>query len=97
MRTKIVMGNDEFILYIRKQQHPNYETSTQNLGRKIWLWIKEHDLLAKKNPEKDIPCFWESLEGAKNIDKEILPKTATQFEFDRNILPQLYDYLDTLT
>lgn len=36
------MGNDEFILYIRKQP-PCCQISTKDLGRNICEWIIEHD------------------------------------------------------
>lgn len=36
---RIQMGNDEFILYIRKNSHT---TKTNDvLGREIWNWIKK--------------------------------------------------------
>lgn len=88
------MGNDEFILYIRKQ-YPNCESHTDELGRLIWIWIEGHDSRASQI-KKDLKCFWQTDVDAKNIDEKRLPKTATQFEFDRKILPDLYDYLDTL-
>ncbi len=31
-----------------------------------------------------------------NMDALNLPEHATQFEFDRNLLPKLYDHLDIL-
>jgi hypothetical protein len=88
------MGNDEFILYIRKQ-YPNCQINTKDLGRFIWEWILENDLSARQVIE-DMPCFWETKDGAKNICEKKLPKTATQFEFKRILLPVLYDYLDYL-
>lgn len=94
MNPKITMGNDEFILYIRKQ-HPNCQISTKDLGRYIWEWIIEHDHNAKQ-VEEDLPCLWATNNGAKNIDEMKLPKTATQFEFNRNLLPELYCHLDEL-
>lgn len=85
------MGNDEFILYIRK----NYNCSLRNpqLGKLIWIWIKEHDSNAQQTKEDDT-CKWgDTFDNANGTG---LPKTATQFEFDRNLLPQLYNYLDEL-
>ena len=91
MNPKITMGNDEFILYIRK----NYNCSITNsqLGKLIWIWIREHDA----NPQqimKDQSCKWG--DGFDTCEGTGLPKTATQFEFDRSLLPKLYDYLDEL-
>lgn len=94
MRDTIIMGNDEFILYIRKQ-NKSCSTSTKELGKKIWIWIESQDPTAKQVFE-DMPCLWESSTNAKNIDPSILPKTATQFEFKRSLLPELYSYLDSL-
>lgn len=85
------MGNDEFILYIRKNYNCN--VSNPQLGKLIWIWIREHDENALQI-QKDRPCEW----GDKfdTLDGMGLPKTATQFEFDRSLLPELYDYLDRL-
>jgi hypothetical protein len=88
------MGNDEFILYIRKQ-HISCQISTKYLGRLIWEWIIENDSNAEQVQE-DMPCLWETKDSAQNINKNKLPKTATQFKFDRALLPKLYDYLDKL-
>lgn len=85
----IKMGNDEFILYIRK----NYNCALTNdqLGKKIWLWLVEQKTFAKQIKVGQ-DCLW-----GKNIDNKEglgLPKTATQFEFDRNLITKLYDKLD---
>lgn len=94
MSTTIKMGNDEFILYIRKW-HSGCTISTKDLGKIIWLWIQEHDSAAKK-VEEDKPCHWQTTPGSQNIELTELPKTATQFEFNRGILPSLYTYLDQI-
>ncbi|NPD86430.1 hypothetical protein HNS38_16780 [Lentimicrobium sp. L6] len=85
----IKMGNDEFILYIRKTS--DCKTHTNVLGSQISKWFKSQAIEPK---DRDVKCFWE-IHGA-SIDEEILPKTAAQFEFDRAILPELYSYLDKL-
>jgi hypothetical protein len=91
MNLQITMGNDEFILYIRK----NYNCSITNpqLGKLIWIWIREQDANAQQIM-KDQPCKWgdefDTSEGTG------LPKTATQFAFDRALLPELYNYLSIL-
>lgn len=84
----IKMGNDEFILYIRKHKH-GYKLSNDQLGKKIWEWIREKDLNATLI-EPDQSCLW-TKDGVND-----LPKTAALFKFERAILPALYDYLDTL-
>jgi transcriptional regulator with XRE-family HTH domain len=94
MSTTISMGNDEFILYVRKN-HPNCAKSNDDLGKKIWDWIERHDAMAKQlNDGKSVPCSWG--ETGAHIGETKLPKTATQFRFERKLLPELYDHLDVL-
>ena len=94
MSTRIQMGNDEFILYIRKN-HPSCATSNDRLGRLIWKWIYGSDPTAEQvGGGESVPCFWGAT--AANIDETKLPKTATQFQFERRLLPELYDHLDAL-
>ena len=94
MSTAVQMGNDEFILYIRKN-HTNCATSNDRLGRLIWEWIERRDATAKQlNDGKSMPCSW--TDTGAHIGETKLPKTATQFEFERNLLPELYDHLDAL-
>jgi hypothetical protein len=88
----IKMGNDEFILYIRKS-NKTCKTDNKVLGRKIWEWISVNDSNATEIQE-DMPCLWGN--NTPNTNPEILPKTATQFEFKRSLLPNLYSYLETL-
>ena len=88
MGKPIKMGNDEFILYVRKHHESKYDT--KKLGELICKWLKEHAGLEEKN----IECLWG--EQAKNVAPDKLPKKASQFVFDRDYLPALYDYLDTL-
>lgn len=95
IKDSITMGNDEFILYVRKKNHL-CEISTKELGKLIWLWIKEHDKSAIQ-AEQDMECYWETKSGAKNISEKKLPKTATQFTFRRSLISKLYAYLDDLS
>jgi hypothetical protein len=88
----IIMGNDEFILYIRKQ-HPGCTISNDALGRAIWRWLRDADIQARKVAE-DVDCYWGKT-GAFIADTR-LPKTATQFSFDSSVLPRLYAFLDQL-
>lgn len=90
MASKITMGNDEFILYIRKW-HPNCLISTKELGKKIWRWLRKRG--AEKSPIKPVHSYWDK---SGKVNKDMLPEHATQFEFDRKLLPELYDYLDEL-
>jgi transcriptional regulator with XRE-family HTH domain len=94
MSTRIKMGNDEFILYIQKN-HTNCTASNDRLGKLIWEWIERRDTTAKQlNDGKSMPCSWTGTDAP--IGETKLPKTATQFEFERNLLPELYDHLDAL-
>lgn len=94
MSTSIQMGNDEFILYIRKN-HPSCAKSNDDLGKRIWKWIKESDATAAQvcNGESK-PCIWGDT-GA-HLGETKLPYTARQFQFERSLLPSLYDHLDAL-
>lgn len=91
MASTIKMGNDEFILYIRKKTESNTHTN-ENLGRMIWIWL--HDRGAKKSPEQPQPSYWGVSE---NVCEYKLPEHATQFIFERVLLPELYNYLDVLS
>ena len=94
MSTRIKMGNDEFILYIRKN-YQDCTTSNVQLAKSIWGWIEKNAAPAEQlYGGKSVPCYWGV--SAANIDDTKLPKTATQFEFEREKLPKLYDYLDSL-
>jgi transcriptional regulator with XRE-family HTH domain len=94
MSTRIQMGNDEFILYIRKN-HTSCTTSNDRIGRLTWEWIERRDATAKQlNDGKSMPCSW--TDTGAHIGETKLPKTATQFEFERNLLPELYDHLAAL-
>lgn len=84
------MGNDEFILYIRKTSN-NCTIPNDQLGKMIWIWLRER---SAEKTEEDKQCLWGS--SAANTDELHLPKTAAQFEFSRELLPDLYNYLDEL-
>jgi len=88
----IIMGNDEFILYSRKQ-YPDCTISNDALGRSIWRWLRAAEPQARKLTE-DEPCYWGN--SGTFIADTRLPKTATQFSFDSNVLPRLYAFLDRL-
>jgi len=88
--TCIRMGNDEFILYIRKT-YPNCKTTTRQLGKSIWEWLRKNE--ATKIQEQPQHTYWVK---AEKVEIEMLPEHATQFEFDRSLLPELYKFLDEL-
>ncbi len=88
---KITMGDDEFILYIRKQ-HKNCEINTQEFGRQISVWMKKQGLYEPKDKKEEL-CLWV---GSSNIDGKNLPEYANQYTFDRSWLPKIYDQLDEI-
>jgi len=86
----LIMGNDEFILHIRKKSNRS-KYDNDYLGKIIWENIKTLDPDAVII-EKDQKCFWGS-EG-ENINARMLPKTATQFKFNMAILVRIYEFID---
>lgn len=90
MTDRITMGNDEFILYIRK----NYDCDIANpqLGRRIWVWLRDN--ASGEQVSEQRPALWGSTIAA--VDRVGLPGSATQFEFERDALPALYRFLDQL-
>jgi hypothetical protein len=94
MNSNIRMGNDEFILYLRKN-YPTCTTGNAELGRAIWTWIHHHDKTAQQLYNgKAMPCLWGHT--IANVGETRLPLNATQFKFDRSILPKIYHMLDSL-
>jgi transcriptional regulator with XRE-family HTH domain len=90
MSDTIRMGNDEFLLYVRKTG--STALNNAQLGKKIWAWLE-----ANADGQKlalDQPCLW----GAQgdNVGEDRLPATAAQFEFKRSSLPALFTFLDEL-
>lgn len=93
MSTKIIIGADELILWLRKNQKsasiPNDEA--QGLGRKI------HDLIVNNLGGRKIienhPSYWANLIGDKNVEKLNLPKTSAQYEIDSKKIGELYENL----
>ncbi len=89
----IIIGADELILWLRKNEKavntPNDEI--HGLGVKIRRTIEElGGHIVAKNQE----CFWANEADNNNIGQYLLPKTATQYELNTDILPQLYDELN---
>lgn len=90
----IEMGNDEFILYVRKRRG-GVGVTNDTLGKRIWKWIMENDTSARQiHGRENERCLWD--EDDVNVNPNMLPKTACQFRFNRNLLVRLYDFLDTL-
>ena len=101
MNTSITMGNDEFVLFIRKN-YPKCSKENADLGHRIWQWIRENDRTAyrvdqagnRTDNEVDVPCLWGDT-GAQIVENK-LPYTAAQFRFERSLLPALYEHLEAL-
>lgn len=93
MNKRIRMGNDEFILYVRKH-NKQCSLSTNILGKLICEWLKEKANLKECDIQHDVDCLWGK--NADNVSNDLLPYKASQFVFDRDCLPSLYDYLDSL-
>lgn len=95
MKNTITMGNDEFILYIRK----NYNCSLTNdrIGRMTWKWILENSkgINKEKDIVRNVPCLWQRARVRKTYGIR-LPRTASQITFNRRLLPKLYTFLDEI-
>ena len=93
MAERIVLGNDLLILYVRQNQ-PSCTISTEQLGKRAWIWLKDNANGEKKEDGKQIDCLW-GKEG-NFVFSQMLPYTATHIEFDRSRLPDLFSFLDRL-
>lgn len=87
---RVKMGNDEFILFIRKN-FPNCGLTSDVLGKRIWSWLSGNATASASQIEPDKPCYWGS-QGSFISDIQ-LPKTAMQFEFNAVVLSELYRFL----
>lgn len=88
----INIGNDELILNIRKNDRAQ-TIENDDLGKRIWHWIRENDPNASILNEK-VPCRWGD-EG-DFVSRINLPKTAAQFEISVEVLPALYRFINEL-
>lgn len=95
MASEIHMGNDEFILHVRKN-NPICGLSNEQLGKRIWQWIRNADPSASKlHSGKAQPCLW-AAETDSSTDSK-LPQRARQFSFRRDLLPDLFSFLERLS
>ncbi|RTY86946.1 hypothetical protein [Flavobacterium sp. RSP15] len=93
MTTKIKIGADELILWLRKNEKavniPNDEI--QGLG------IKIHNLIVKEfggiKVAENYPSYWANLMEDKNVEKFNLPKASAQYEIETQKIGQLYENL----
>ena len=88
--TKIEIGADELILWLRKNNKavdiPNDEA--QGLGMKIYELIVTK-LGGTKLSERE-EAHWANLVNDKNVGKYDLPKSAAQYEINSSKLEELY-------
>ncbi len=87
---RITMGNDEFILHLRK----HYSSSMKNpqIGKRVWQWLRDNADGQKLDGEPT--CIWGRDPAA--VGETRLPVSATQFSFRTDALPDLYRFLGHL-
>jgi transcriptional regulator with XRE-family HTH domain len=90
MNERIVLGNDELILHIRK----HYSCAYQNpyLGRRIWEWIEAHADGRQLDGRHIAP--WAG-QGAA-VSSTGLPGSGVHFDLRLDALPGLYRFLRQL-
>ena len=91
--SEIKIGNDDFILYIRKNQRADglmSKTKNDRIGRMIWEFIRDNKF-GKKVSEDSVSCIWNPI--GCNDDGFGLPKNATQFYIDTSKVEVIYDEL----
>ena len=86
---KIIVGADEIILWLRKN---NFAINIPNqgfggLGETIFDIIIE---LGGNKVLDSQESFWDINDGAKNISEILLPKTSAQYEIDVELLSKIY-------
>jgi hypothetical protein len=89
----IEMGDDEWILYVRKR-YPECPLENAEIGRRVWGWLQAHDPGAQEEAT-DQPCYWASTmpRAPGNLP---LPQTATHVSFSADLLPALFAFLDKI-
>ena len=92
MSTKIRIGADELILWLRKNKIGLDVSNggSTGLGKKI------HDLIVServggKKVDDNFGAHWQVLMDAKNVEKFNLPKTSAQYEIDTDKIGGLYE------
>jgi hypothetical protein len=91
--TKIKIGADELILWLRKNRIASNK-QTDVLGRQIKQLIVQIEG-ADVEEEPNVASYWDCSDGACNIGELHLPKTASQYKIHIDNLPRLYSILQT--
>jgi hypothetical protein len=89
-QTTTQIGNDEAILHVRKM-NPTCTLTNEILGKRTWTFIR--DELGGEKIEDDQPALWSDPQAALGAH---LPKSAAQFRVRFEVLPKLYQFLDSL-
>lgn len=85
---KVNIGNDELILYYRKNEKNPCSVTTVFLGRLLWIEVRRIDKKAEKvKGGKPRICRWGDGEG---VGRYMLPRRATQFSVNADCLPELF-------
>ena len=92
MATKIKIGADELILWLRKNKKAE-GLANDVLGKKIYYLITE--LEGVKLPEREA-VHWSNFVNDKNVGRYDLPKSAAQYEIDSLRLGELFVELNKL-
>jgi len=87
----MIIGTDELILWLRKNNKA-INLSNEILGRKIRVLMKDNFNVDPTN--KDVPSYWASENGDRNIDAKQLPKTSAQYEIDFDNLDKIYSIIE---
>ena len=86
---KIIIGSDEMILWLRKNQRA-INISNDVIGKRIRNILKDFG----SNPiEYDKQTHWANETGDKNISHTNLPKTSAQYEIDIADIENIYQVL----
>ena len=95
MSTKIKIGADELILWLRKNDKAENIPNDEIHG----LGIKIHNLIVKElggmKVAENYPSYWANLMEDKNIEKFNLPKKSAQYEIETEKIGKLYENLSS--
>jgi hypothetical protein len=88
---EIIIGADEFILWLRKNGKATNDINIQ-LGKRILNLI---EALGGMKYLDNQESFWDIGLTARNVNDLALPKTSEQYRIPIGILPDIYREIDT--